>query len=50
MSDVMEQMDYIGTAQDGFGFVWHYFWTKTPETLAEDEEGPVEENPENKEA
>lgn len=39
-TEVMEQMGYIGTAQDGFGFVWHYFWTKTPE-------GPVEENPEN---
>ena len=49
-SDVMAQMGYIGTAQDGFGFVWHYFWTKSPEALAEDEEGPVQEIPENKEA
>lgn len=33
-------MGYIGTAQDGFGFVWHYFWTKTPEVLKKD----IEEN------
>ena len=44
-SDVMAQMGYIGSAQDGFGYVWHYFWTKTPEEI--EEEGPVEENPEN---
>lgn len=36
-------MGYIGTAQDIFGFVWHYFWTKTPEARKED----IEENPEN---
>ena len=46
-ADVMTQMGYVGTAQDGFGFVWHYFWTKTPEVRKAEEEGSVEENPEN---
>lgn len=48
-ADVMTQMGYIGTAIDGFGFVWHYYWTKTPEVQKEKEEGPIEENPENQE-
>lgn len=46
-TEVMTQLNYVGTAIDGFGFVWHYYWTRTPEAPKEEEEGPVEENPEN---